>query len=53
MNNFTYEEEKILLEAARMAIGDGDTFEILRDSFYLTDDAMVELREKLYKVLTN
>lgn len=51
MNKFTPEEQTILLEAARAAFADANVFDDLANHLDLSDEYMVELREKLQTVL--
>ena len=53
MNEFTKEEQIILLEAARIAFADADIFDGIADHLDLSDETMIELREKLQKYLDN
>jgi len=50
---YTQEEEIILKEAAKMALGDADTFTDLSEHLDLKDDIMRDLREKLHKDLNS
>lgn len=50
-HHFDPEEEIVIFEAARVALADAEMFDRLAEELDLTDDEMVELREKLQSVM--
>lgn len=50
-DKFTDEELLILLEAARITLSDGDTYDMCVDLMDIDDDIMKALQEKLAAVL--
>lgn len=47
MDDFTTEEQLIILEAARIALSDADIFDSLADQMDVADDVLKEIQEKL------
>jgi hypothetical protein len=42
-----HEETIILLEAARVALNDGDTFDMIAEKMDVSDSTLADLRDKL------
>ena len=49
---FTQEEILTILEAARVAMADGDVFDMLARKMDISDDEMIRIREKLTKAMS-
>jgi len=48
---FSDEEQLILLEAARVALADGDTFDMIADNMDFGDEELSELRERFQSAM--